>query len=232
MSTPHVHVQPYYIREPQDWAIETERRNHAQALYQVGEWAMFVLMWHVVDFEAGLVTRCSTCYGAPDTRARKIADAYNQPTKNKCPDCFGTTFEGGFRAKIVRPAIFTDTDETERIDRRGAVHPDDLNVETTWDFRALGGDYVIRSDNSRWQIRTPERTTLRTGFEHPEQIDTSISYGNIRAGVEEPGTVAYMIPPVDFATVHSLLTTPMRYPGDFSSVEVIRAPLIPHHPQD
>lgn len=232
MSTPHVHAQPYYLRAREDWAIEQERMRHAEAIYWTGEWCIFVLMWKVVDFEAGLVARCPVCYGAADSRARAIANAYDQPTKNKCPSCFGTTFEGGYRALIVRPAIFTDTDEEERLDKRGSVHPDDLYVETTWDFRALGGDYLIRADNSRWQLRTPTRTTLRTGFGHPDQAHTSISYGNIRAAFEEPTTVAYLIPPVSASTVHSILTSPMRYPGDFSSVEVIRGPLIPHHNQD
>lgn len=231
MTTPGVSAQPYYVRQRQNWAIEQERMRHAQAVYWVGEWAIWFLMWHVVDFEAGLVGRCTTCRGASGSRDDRIGSVYNQPTQNKCPNCFGTSFEGGYRAKIVRPTIFSDTDETERLDRKGAVHPDDMTIESTWDFRVLGGDYVIRSDNTRWQLRTPQRVTVRTGFDHPDQVDDSISYGSIRAGYEEPTTVAYMLPPTSATTIKSTLSVPMRHPQDFSLFEVIRAPLIPD-PQD
>lgn len=223
---PQVTAQPYYVRAPQDWAVQQERQRHAQALYVVGEWALYVLLWHVVDWEAGLVGRCVTCFGGSDKESR-IAAVYNQPTKSKCPDCFGTTFEGGYRALIVRPTLFADTDDDEKLDRRGSVHPDDVTIETTWDFRIMRGDYVIRADNTRWQLSAPQRTTLRTGFGEPDQTETSISYGNIRAMYEEPTTVVYTIPPTDHATIHTTLTAPMRFPGDFSSIEDIRGPLIP-----
>lgn len=223
----HVTVQPYYLRERQDWAIGQQRQKHAQALYQIGEWAMYVLMWHVVDFEAGLVDRCTVCYSDSGTLGRRITDVYDQPTRNECPGCFGTTFEGGYRARIVRPTIFTDTDEEERPGRRGTTHNDDVNIETVWDFRVLQGDYVIRADNSRWQLGAPQRVTLRTGFQYPSQLDNSVAYRNIRAAHEEPNTVAYSIPPIDPETIRTTLATPMRYPADFSAIEDIRSPLIP-----
>lgn len=229
---PSVTATPYYLRHHQDWAIEQERMRHAQAVYWVGEWAVWFLMWHVVDFEAGLVGRCTTCRGSSGGLDDRIGAVYNQPTKNKCPNCFGTNFEGGYRARIVRPTIFSDTDESERLDRRGSVHPDDVTIESIWDFRVLGGDYVVRSDNSRWQLRTPQRVTVRTGFEHPDQVDNSISYGSIRAGFEEAGTVAYMLPPADSATIRTTLSVPMRHPQDFGAFEDIRGPLIPPHIQD
>jgi hypothetical protein len=85
-------LQPYYLREPQRWAVDQERQRHLQALYTVGEWTMFCLMWNLEDFQNGLVTRCSVCYN-------RSSQAYKQGERNKCPDCFGTTFEGGFRAQ-------------------------------------------------------------------------------------------------------------------------------------
>lgn len=226
-STPPSTAQPYYLRDPQTWAVAQERQRHNQALYLVGEWAIFFLMWHVLDFEYGLVARCVTCYASADPLANRITNVYQQPTRNKCPDCYGTTFEGGYRARIVRPAVFTDSEESERTDKRGAVHPDDVTVESTSDFRVRSGDYVLRADNSRWRLRGPQRVMLRTGFEHPTQAGNSLTYNSMRAGFEEPTTVAYLLPPTDAPTVRATLSAPVQFPGSFAGFEVIRAPLIP-----
>lgn len=215
-------VQPYYLRDPQPWAVEQERLRHTEALYHVGEMAMFVLMWHVLDFEAGLVGRCLRCYVAQG----KIADAYKQPSQNKCPDCFGTTFEGGFKAQIIRPAIFTDVDEDERMDRRGVIHPNDVQIETTPDFRVRQGDYCFRQDGTRWFLRGPQRVTLRAGFGYPAQGSTAIGYNHARASIEDPDSVAYIIPPT-FAVLGPALANYARVPQNYSALEVVRAPLIP-----
>lgn len=222
-----IRTKPYYLRQREDWAIQQQRQSHAQAIYMVGEWAMFFLMWQVVDFEAGRVQRCSVCYPAGAPLAKRVADVYNQPHKNKCPSCFGTTFEGGYRARIVRPAIFTDTDDNEETSSRGAVHPSSVTIESTWDFRSFGGDYVVRANNTRWQLDNPQRVTLRTGFMTPDQAVTSLTYANIRANYEEPTTVAYTLPPTSGATISSILDVPMQYPGNFSAHEVLNGPLIP-----
>lgn len=224
-------VQPYHAWDRQDWAIEQERQRHADALYRLGEYSVFVMMWTLIDFKAGLVGRCTRCYSTPNSVQSRVSAVYNQPTQNKCPDCFGTTFEGGVRAKIVRPAIWTDTDETEKQDRRGSVHPEQSSVESTWDFRMHQGDYVIRADNSRWRLpESPSRVTLRSGFAHPDQVDASITYDRIQARYEEKTTVAYMLPPTDSATISGVLTAPGWQPIDFSGFEEINGPLIPPHP--
>lgn len=219
-------VQPYHIRQTQIYAIEQERQRHADALWAVGEYSIFILLWHVLDFEQGLVERCSRCWESSALDAR-IAAAYEQPKDQLCPVCFGTTFEGGYRARIIRPAIFADTDQDERQDKRGEVHPDNVSVETTWDFRIRTGDFVIRADNSRWRMRVPSRTTLRTGFGFPGQMETSLTYARITAEYEESTTVAYKIPPVDSEGVRNTLTLPGRTPLDYTVFEEIRGPLIP-----
>lgn len=232
---PETRVWSYYLRDPQSWAVEQERQRHSQAIYQVGEWTMFLLMWHVVDEHAGLVTRCSRCYPTDATdRDRRIAEVYDQPRQNKCDTCFGTTFEGGYRARIVRPAIIADSHEDEKVDRRGVVHPDEISVESTSDFRLRHGDFVVRADNSRWRVNTPQRVTVRTGFDHPTQAESQIAYNNVRAAFEEPTTVAYQIPPIERATVRTILTRRMRIPADaaFAPNEDIRGPLVPISLQD
>jgi hypothetical protein len=218
---PH-EVQPYYLRQRQEWAVQQEHLRHNEAIYHVGEWTMFVLMWHLEDFEAGRVQRCTACY----TSYGRIAEAYQQPAKNKCPDCFGTTFEGGYRARIVRPSIFTDTDEDEKLDRRGIVSPDDVQIETTSDFRIRSGDYAFRGNGTRWQLRVPERITLRTGFGMPTQGMDAIGYNSARAQQENETSVAFLIPPTP-AEVAAILNVQSFFPKDFSTYEDIRGALIP-----
>lgn len=219
-------AQPYYVRDPQDWAITQERQRHVQALYTVGEYAMFTLMWHEEDFLAGLVSRCRHCYRVQGSVDSQIADAYNQPTQHHCPDCYGTTFEGGIKAQIIRPAIFSDADEDEQRQARGVTNPQALSVESTTDFRVRSFDYVFRSTGDRFQLRVPNRITLRTGFEVPHQSKAAIGYNHARANQEDRTSVAFTIPPDD-ATLADILTRGARVPYDFSRYEVINAPLIP-----
>lgn len=212
-------LQPFYLREPQRWAVDQERQRHLQALYTVGEWTMFCLLWHLEDFQNGLVTRCSTCYTV-------YSQAYEQGERNKCPDCFGTTFEGGFKAIIVRPAIFGDTDEGQQFQARGVVGSDDLDMESTPDFRVRSGDYCFRSTGHRFYLRVPERVTLRTGFATPYQRSMAVGYNHARASLEDPNTVSYTIPPNE-ADLVSILNISVTEPVSFAAYEIIRSPLIP-----
>jgi hypothetical protein len=220
-------AQPYYVRDRQPWAVTQERQRHIQALLTVGENAMFALMWHIQDFQAGLVARCARCYSAPGTTAAQVASVYQQPTQNRCSDCYGTTFEGGYKALIIRPAIFSDTDESETFGARGVVHPDDVDIESTVDFRVRQGDYAFRSSGDRFSLRVPQRITLRTGFAMPHQSDASIGYNHARASIEDPNaSVAYDIGPSK-DELRSILTQGSRVPFDFTPYEIVRGPLIP-----
>ena len=223
----HHRAHKFYVRDRQPWAVEQERIRHTQALFSIGEYAMFALMWHLQDLHNGLVDRCPRCWSDEGNREREIAKVYQQPLQNKCPVCFGTTFDGGYKALIVRPTIFVDTDQDEALVPRGIVNPDEVDVETTVDFRIRTGDYVFRATGERWRLRVPARTTLRTGFGTPFLSNSGISYNNARAGLEEPAaSVAYRIGP-NKAALRSILSMRSRYPINFSSYEEIRSPLIP-----
>ena len=203
---------PFYLREGRkDWAVKQENYRHDQALYSIGEYAMFILMWTVEDFENGLVSRCQRCGFRGDEIDSRTAKVYVQPSKNKCPECFGTTFSGGVRAKIVRPAIFTDSDDEEKRGNKGVTHPQNVSIESTNDFRFRAGDYVFRIDGTRWQLTGPTRVTLRTGFEHPTQTNNSIAYVRAMGSLEDQTSVAYMIPPNN-DQLAGILASPARYP--------------------
>jgi hypothetical protein len=214
------HRQPYYVRQPQRWAVDQERQRHSQALYTLGEWTMFCLMWHIQDYENGLVSKCPAC------ATSRIASAYKQPERNKCMTCFGTTFDGGFKALIVRPAIFSDTDEGQQYQARGVVESDDLDMESTPDFRVRSGDYCFRSTGDRFFLRVPQRVTLRTGFATPYQRAMAVGYNHAHASLEDHSTVSYLIPPKADDLIE-ILNVSSTEPIDWSAYEIIRAPLIP-----
>ena len=101
----------------------------------------------------------------------------------------------GCGPRVVRPAIFTDSNENERKSARGVVYPQSCTIETTNDFRARMGDFVCRQDGSRWQLSTPNGLQLRTGFMHPNQTVAGLGYAQIPATRADRSSVAYQIPP-------------------------------------
>lgn len=214
----------FYVRAKQDWAVTQENYRHDQAMYSIGEQAYFLLMWRVEDHLKGYVRHCPRCYDNNDPLLARASNALNQPTQNKCPMCYGTTFEGGVRAKIIRPAVFTDTDDQEVSGEHGTTYPQTLSVESTSDFRFRNGDYVIRADGSRWQLAAPTRVTVRTGFGHPSQGEDSIGYSAGMATLEDQTSVVWMIPPSN-DDVKIYLQAPDRYPT--VDIDQTNAPLIP-----
>lgn len=219
-------VEPYYVRDTQPWAVQQERMRHEQALWALGELSAFALMWTVEDHERGLVQRCHRCYASGNSTEDKVAAIYNQPTQNKCPVCYGTTFEGGFRAIIVRPTIWDDTDPKQQWQAKGVVQTESVNIQSTYDFRVRDGDYAFRASGERFYLRTPQRTQLRTGFDTPQQATENISYNLARATREAETSVAYLLPPSG-RRMEEILERTVRIPGSFKSVEIVRVPLIP-----
>lgn len=204
-------------------SIEFFRQAHDDALYAFGEWTMFFLMWRVEDHKKGLVDRCETCY----EDYGDIAEVFKQSAKRKCPDCFGTTFEGGFKARIVRPAIWNLNAEENKEQSRGEVIKNTASVQSSSDFMLRTGDYLVRGDNTRWQMRTPAPAFLREGFNTatPELNHMGSSFS--QCDREDEYSVAYTLPlssnPAQ--TAEDILTIRAHYLPDFSSYEVIRGSL-------
>ncbi len=213
---------PHWVRDPQLYAVEQERSRHNQALFSYGEYAIFVLMWRVQDHNAGLVQRCHRCYLAQG----KVAEAYGQGKQNKCPDCFGTTFEGGYKAILVRQSIWSFTEETDTTHRRGKMRMASATVQSTNDFLIRSGDYAFKGDGSRYQTKTPGTVYLSTGFQ-VGSLERQVVGANIANIVkEDPDSVAHLIPPTREDVVAALDVSGFRYPLDFSAIEDIRGPLL------
>lgn len=216
-------MTPYHLRQHQEWALDQVQQHHNEALYIYGEYAMFVLLWNVSDLEEGLVGRCPTCYIAEGA----MADVYGQSSHALCLDCFGTTFEGGFKAKIVRPSLWDFAELVDDEGRRGEEESQITAIQSTEDFRMRKGDWVIRADNSRWQVQTLSGNHLRTGFEHPSRQRSAVAYNYGQVQRLDDTTAAYIVPPTDAAAVAAILDPPYDIkPDTFTAHEIIRGDLL------
>ena len=192
--------QPYHAALAQPWVTHTISAQHEEALYLFGELALFTLMWRPVDFEQGRVDHCSVCYSGAESR---YAEAFDQPTKRECLQCFGTTFDGGFRAQIIRPSIWADRNSEVSEGPRGVVTNDTIRVETTGGFTLHKDDYVFRADNTRFQVEEKNEDVPRDGFGTPPKADSAA--GSTSVHMEETTSVAFRIPPTSSTALRSLL---------------------------
>lgn len=214
---------PYYLPDLQQYVIDQETMRHNEALYAFGEYSMFVLTWRIQDLQAGWTTRCHVCYARGRT-----SDAYGQSDKEKCLNCYGTTFEGGIRGQIVRPAIWTDMNEDTLVsDARGQVLQSDAKlIQTTADFTMTSNDYVFRYDGTRWQVGDPLGNRIHTGFGPIGDKSSLIGYNLQSINREDESTVAYLVPPDPAALMELLNVTGTRSPLDWTSLDIVHAPLL------
>ena len=221
----------FWLGRKQDHVLSHLSESHNEVLYQYGEYVVLVMLWHVRDFEAGLVERCHTCSNPGDATSMedRIAKAYGyQSDIANCPDCFGTSYEGGYRARVIRPAIVSDTNTETSQARRGEITTDTIALETTSDIYLRTGDYIFRADNSRYRTAEMSTLVLRTGFDVPEQQE---SIGGVipQAKLEDPTSVAYLIPPApaDINALLNNLSLNRHIPTDVTALDVLNGPLIP-----
>lgn len=212
----------HYLRDPQGYAIDQWRYRHDGTMFRRGEYAMFVLMWREEDHIAGLVAKCPQCFEAYG----KVAEVYNQPAKRKCPSCFGTTFDGGYKARVVRPSVWDWNEPDQRVRERGEEKIRTASVQSTSDFRLRTGDYIFRGDGERFEVKTIRTNHLRTGFALPTGGRTNIGFAFGDATLEPLSSVAYMIPPDATTLATTLDLEHPHWPQDFTSYEEIRGPLL------
>lgn len=215
-APPASRALPFWQRQPERWAEAEVRDSHHEALMLLGEYAMFVLMWHPADEAAGLVERCSRCYAG--TAMARAGAVYRQPSQAKCPVCYGTTFEGGYRARIIRPSLWSDSGTDTVRHPRGEVRTDSMTVETTEDFVLRHGDYAFRADGTRHQALELTGAWVRTGMAQPG-LDRSVGGAIAQVRMEDPTSVAYTIPPTSTADLVEALALParMHLPPDLSA---------------
>lgn len=192
--------------------------RHDDAALWFGEMSIFVLWWSVEDFEKGRVDKCPTCI----VPWGDITDVYQQSPRMKCPNCYGTTFEGGFRALIHRPALWDHSHADQDIQRRGLATKQVASIQPTTDFEMRDNDCVIRSDNTRWRIEMPKQTEVTTGFGTKAGF-VNVLTSVVTANLEDKLSVVYDIP-VDLTRLTMVGWNPtVPYPN--ASWDIVNGPL-------
>lgn len=125
-------------RLPEPYSVDYFRNCVKDSLSYLGEQAILLSMYHVIPDE-GVRERCR-CYD----------DVYENITEFKCTDCYGTGFAGGIKAATRVWAMFTDTTETEDINKQGVWNPDRRQVQLEWYPPLMQRDYVVRVPKDRW----------------------------------------------------------------------------------
>lgn len=171
--------------------------RHNDAIHWFGEMTCFISWWRVEDFNAGLVTRCSVCY----LPFGDIADAFRQPSMNKCVNCFGTTFEGGIRTKFYRPGIWDLSAQSKDVIKHGETTIVKGTIETFSNLDLRQGDVLVRHDGTRWQIDQPIWQEITTGFGSQKGNSTLRLQGKTSITLEDPTAVAYL-PTVDLTALN------------------------------
>lgn len=213
----------YQLPDPQRYAIDQERQRHVEALFRWGEYAMFVLMWNLRDFEKGLVVRCPVCWGnTPGSVQERVSGVYKQAKQDNCPSCLGTTFEGGWKAKIIRPSLWDFSEDLDADGRRGQTISASASVQSTHDFQMRTGDYIFRGDGNRWSVGAQSGIHLRVGFELPLSDKNIVAFNFGQAIREDESSIAYSIEPTVSDLREILDPTRPRYPLDFSGFEEFR----------
>lgn len=211
-------LQPFYLPEPQPHATDWFNRAHDQAIWSFGEYVIVFLMWQVSDVDAGRAEPCHRCFVRPEF------ETFRQPTESKCPNCFGTTIEGGYKAKLVRPSLWIWDEETVTDHKHGEYLQETAQrIELPGDFFMNQGDIVLRADTSRWVVpQAADIEEIRTGWTQANR--QFISAGQQIANVQyaNENTPPYIIPPTDPEEIAGILAPTARYPRDMTQYEEIR----------
>lgn len=150
----------HYTRNTHAYAITQEQIHQDEAVLAFGERSIFVLWWSIYDFRAGVVDRCPVCFDDPDG----IAATYGQPTTSRCADCYGTTFEGGVRAILYRPALWSTSSGPEGPQKRGIITAGSATIQTVSTFTMRDGDMIVRGDGTRWRADGAQFSEFVTGY--------------------------------------------------------------------
>ncbi|AEQ21022.1 structural protein [Rhodococcus phage E3] len=116
----------------EDYAVQMLRRNVKESLQSHGEQCIALAMYHVVA-DADRFPRC-TCFD----------DIYQSSETYDCPDCYGTTIQGGVKTAARVWGLFTDQQGIEDHDKQGVWTPDQRGLQTEASPELMEHDYIIR----------------------------------------------------------------------------------------
>lgn len=221
----------FHLPQRQPWARGHLQASHEDALNAFGEYSLFVLMWSHVDYEAGRVGRCPRCttiYSDDEDVSQDIFNAFRQPVEDRCLSCFGTTFDGGWKAKLVRPSMWDYSEERWSKTARGYVVNNTGSVQSTADFFMRDGDYVFRADGTRWRASGAQQTRLIDGFGHPSRADSNMGINFTQVTREDKTAIPYSIKPTTRTELTDLLDVVAQHaPEKYREKDQVRGPILP-----
>jgi hypothetical protein len=190
--TPPFQTIPYQVESPllvvkqrETWAQIDQQRFHDESLQWYGEECVVRLLWRAEDAKEGLVTYCQTCQDSvnpanPEASVRsRTSKVYRQTGNSYCPDCYGTTFTGGFKPVAYHLYMLAnDTPNNRRSLETGQFWQENPQVQMSWFPEIRQGDLVIRITS--WSGDTPLLSTQRyqVSAVAPHTIRTGPGAGN------------------------------------------------------
>jgi hypothetical protein len=210
-------VYPFqeFIPDRRWWENYSEQFRAADALWRIGELAFFVDMWKTDDFNAGFVTRCTTCQNNIEPY---VSQVYEQSAFDRCPTCFGVMYagrHGGVRALAVLPSMWQFGEKDLQWLPRGEVETQTAQVVAPGSFRLFKRDYIFRGDGNRFSVNSVQALHLSSGFGTTAHTESAIT-NTYSVALENPSSPAYLIPPPQSVLLSLLATDNQRYVPDFS----------------
>jgi len=217
-TLPYQVESPLYVyKQIENWAQIDQQRFHDEALQWFGEECVVRLLWRAEDAAAGLVGYCQTCQDSvnptnpnPIVQAR-VSKAYRQTGNSYCPDCYGTTFTGGFQPIAYHLYMLaSDTPEVRVNLSTGQFWKENPQVQFSWYPQLRQGDIVGRV--SEWKGNVP--TVITTRF----QV-SAVSPVTVRTGPTNSAQPPYRVglqplqPPTNNIIVNQMATLENLWPG-------------------
>jgi len=190
------------VKQKDIWAQTNQQRFHDETLQWFGEEIIVRQLWRAEDAALGLVTYCLTCQDSPNPSQptasvqSRVSSVYRQTGNSYCPDCFGTTFTGGFKNVCYHLYMLAaDTPQIRSNLTTGQFWKNNPQVQLSWYPEIRTGDLVVRVN--QWNQGTP--TSLGERFQvsavTPQSIRTGpgISY-NTTTYVNQTCTLENVFP--------------------------------------
>lgn len=184
------------LQRPTTYDIDQERVRHDDAVHWFGEMTCFLSWWRPADREAGLVGPCTTC-NTKMTDSR-IVEAYGQAAQHLCPNCYGTTFEGGLRSIFYRPAIWNLTPVEHDVKRRGEVEIIRGTLQVISNLDLHDGDHAVRADGTCWKMDQASWQEITTGFGSQRGVTSRRLQSAVQIALEDDKSTAPYLVDVNF----------------------------------
>jgi len=168
------------VKQRDIFAEVDQQRFHSEALQWYGEQIVVRQLWRAEDAALGLVGYCQQCQDSPNPTSpnssiqSRVGNVYRQTGNSYCPNCYGTTFNGGFKPTCYHLYMLAaDTPEVRANLSTGQYWKDNPSVQLSWYPEIRVGDLIVRvtswngdspaATGDRFIASTVNVQTIRTG---------------------------------------------------------------------